>query len=354
MEEKLINEVTTKVIQEYLGVSDDVMEVSEEIYSLMMRQLNFEFEYANKYNESIWKHSDVYLQNGEEVMTMRMWLDINESKASEFLNSVFIRLYGYNPNKYDFFSYYKLLAEKGLVKMAYAPNSEKISLMIPYPLVGELEPNIQHYLITCINHEVKHAFQSKRRNGANVSDAYANSLKNTNFDADEKNTIILMRAYIKNCFYVFDKDEIDARLQEIYLDLTHYYAIEKSPAFLRFVEAMNNYSRLMKVLTKDKNSFDYKYYEEERKRFQEILTNELGDGITIQHFIRYCERGIKYFKEHLRHIIGRYNQENNINYGSFKQYAANEIPQEDIFKYKEIMRKNPSLWKKLLNRLKKR
>lgn len=339
--ERMIKETTKKVLQEYLGVSDYIMEVSEEIFSMIISQA------ANKQ----WIPTDNFTNtDGSNAYVKWMYLDIDDTQVSNVVEDVYVKLYGFDINKYTFKEYTSFLNNKGLVDLAYSPSSKMIKLIMAFPLNGQLDSYGKNYIISSLNHEVKHAFQSVKRGGTRISDAYTKSLKDTNFDTDESASFKLMRHYIKNCYYVLNSDEIDARLQQLYIELCQNDGkLALSKSYKRIITAIENYRWLLTILN-PKNSFDEKYYKKERSMFQQILNDELGEDITIRMFVRHCVKGIKRFNEHFKKVIARYREENGIFNGSFRQYANGEIPQGEIFNGK----RNSSLWKKLMNRLKKR
>ena len=133
---------------------------------------------------------------------------------------------------------------------------------------------------------------------------------------------------------MFDKDEIDARLQQIYIELTQSGGnLGKSNEYKRIAKAETSYKWLKyEVLFPKKGSFDSSYYSEERNLFKQELERMLGSEITPKEFFRHCESGIKRFREHVRRIIGRYRNEYGTPSGSFTNYAKNEIPQSNVFK----------------------
>lgn len=97
------------------------------------------------------------------------------------------------------------------------------------------------------------------------------------------------------------------------------------------------------IMSKDK------FYNKERGIFAQTVKEELGLNAPSQWF-KYCERGIKKYNSQFRRIMGRRWEEiGNPSLGSFKTYSQGEIPQRDMF----MSRKNPSLWKRMLNRIRK-
>ena len=341
---KLIESVVNKVILEYCGVSDEIMDISSKILQLIFEQEKWER----------WKQSETYLYpNGQYGYTKSFYLDTQEGLGiNNIVNNVFIKFYGYNSNKHSFAEMKEYLNEKGLLSIGYSPSKEMIIIKIPFPYKGSLDDFGRQYLLTSINHECKHALQSVRRGGTNISQAYQNATKwDNNFGKSDEASIYLMKVYIKRCYYMFDLDEVDARLQEIYLELSENGDLTKCNTYNDMQNALKSYKWLY-TLMYDEDKFYAKFYEDERKIFQQILTDMLGEGVTTKQFFAYCAKGVRRYKEHLRRVVGRWQEENDKYNGSFKQYASNEIPQEYAFKLNQIKRTNPSLWRKLIQKLK--
>lgn len=340
---RIISETTKKVLNEYLGVSDEIMGISEEIFNTLISQMG---------NEP-WHLSDTFVNpDGSDGYVKWMFLNIEGTKASRIIKNVYVKLYGFDDRKYTSKEYETFLLKKGLLKISYSPSYKAIKLIMGFPLSGRLDSYSKNNLMTSLNHEVKHAFQDNKKGGIEISNAYLNSLRTTDFDADEPTTIKLMRYNIKDCYYVLDVSEIDARLQEIYIELYQNGGqLNECESYKRVLDAINNYKWLFNIL-KPKDDFDDRYYQKEREAFQQTLDDELGGGITINMFMRYCERGIKRFNERFRRIITRYREENGLESGgSFRNYAHGEIPQGNIFNGK---RSNPSVWQKMRNFFKRR
>ena len=325
-----INEAVGNIILEYGGVSDDVINESDLILNEVLKQSE---NYEWRYNELIGQH------------TKRFTIELNKGIAK----GVYVRLYGYDPRNQSFADKLEELEELGYLNLSFGISTKLVKLSIPYPLKGELEEYGKEYLVYSINHEVKHALQDSKRGYTNVTNTYQKAIERRKID-DKKPEMYLIKSYIRDLYYVLDSDEIDARLQEIYIELRNFGDLNKSKAYQRLKKAKEEYNWLYNVLYPS-SAFDVKYYQDLREQFPQILTDMLGEGITTKQFIRYCQNGISKFDEQLRRVIGRYRTENNITNGSFAQYAKNEIPMRDMFVLKK---ENPSLWKRLMTRFGKK
>ena len=314
----LIENVVRKVILEYSGVSDEIMDISQEILSLIFK--------TEKYCD--WKMSSI---TGDYYK--RFSLPIKGTKTSSIVNDVLIKLFYYNPKNMDFNMAKEVYTETGDMNLSFSPSREAIKLYIPFPGNGVMDNDGVNYLISSINHEVKHAYQHRMRGGTTIPLAYSKSVTPMAND-DEKNLkLYVMRQDIKNLYYVFDKDEIDARLQEVYLELVNNGGdLNKCRTYNRMLREKKRYEWLKYEVLFPKDSFDVKYYKNERKVFKKELENMLGNEITPKQFFYHCESGIKRFNEHVRRIIGRYKREYETSNGSFKEYSKNEIPQSGVFK----------------------
>lgn len=315
----LIENVVRKVILEYSGVSDEIMDISQEILSLIFQE--------EKNHD--WKMSQV---TGDYYK--RFSLPIEGTEISKIVNEVLIRLFYYNPKQMNFEMAKEVYTETGDLKLAFSPMRNGIKIYIPFPGDGQMDEQGVQCLLSYINHEVKHAYQSRKRGGTIINNAYINSVKPMP-DIDEKNLVIrIMRGDIRNLYYMFDKDEIDARLQEIYIQLMNNGGdLSKCNSYKKMAHQEKRYNWLKnELLFPPKDSFEMKYYKKEREVFKMELERMLGDEITPGEFFYHCESGIKRFREHVRRIIGRYRNEYGTPSGSFANYTKNEIPQSGMFK----------------------
>lgn len=306
----LIENVVRKVILEYSGVSDEIMDISQEILTLI-------FETEKGYDWKVSRTTGDYYK--------RFSLPIEGTKTSRIVNGVLIKLFYYNPNDMDFYMAREVYAESGEMNLSFSTSRETIKLYIPFPGNGVMDNDGVNYLLKAINHEVKHAYQHRMRGGTTIPLAYFKSVTQSEDNGGEKNLkLSAMRQDIKNLYYVFDKDEVDARLQEIYLELLNNNGnLNKCRTYVGINNGKRRYKQLMSEILSPKNSFNI--------NFRDELKRMLGDEITPKQFFYHCESGIKRFDEHVRRIIGRYKREHETSNGSFKYYAKNEIPQSGVF-----------------------
>lgn len=340
----LIENTVRQVLMEYSGVSDEVTDMSSEIMSLIINtSKKIEWEFDNR--------SSMNLKS--------FYLDLRDTKVSNIMPNVvvYVELYGYDSSSNTFFEVKELLDSKGRLKWAYSSKYNRISLNMPFPFDGNLDENSYSYILSSINHEVKHAYQANKGKDLSPNDFYMNSITkkyNLDVDVNDRNKLFetLIKYHIKDAYYMLDIDEVNAFLQELYIELKQFGDLNQCKTYNKMKEAINGYRQFVKHVAIPINSIQKDFYNEFTERFDDILKNELGNGITTQQMIRHCEKGIKLFNSGLRRIIARYNQEQGKTpNGSFKQYASNEIPREEIV---WLIKNKPSLWKRIINKLKKR
>ena len=334
---KLVESVVKQVILEYGGVSDEVISESDYFYKQLMAQ-------SNRYE---WK----YNADTSDYWEKKFTIDVS-MEDGHIVKGASVKLYGYDGRKHSFREMFDELNERGYINIAFSPSRRIIILKIPFPYDGDIDDYGRDYLISSINHEIKHGLQDLRRGGTNISDAYAKSLSRKTIE-DEDSVIYLLKSYTKQLYYLLDLDEVDARLQEIYIQLKSVGDLDKCNSYQKLKEAQKRYVWLHNVLYPI-NKFEAEFYKEGREQYQKILTEMLGGGITISQFIKYCEKGLQRFNEHLRRIVGRYRNEIGVSNGSFRNYAQNEIPMGEIFRLrKELKKENPSLWRRLMSYLRR-
>ena len=331
----LFENAVNKILLEYGGVSDEIIEMADEIFNLILSQ----------HRNYSWKESDLDNCGYKKSFI----LNLNGTKSNQLVKEVNVKLFAFDPRKISYAKIYQDLLENGFINIAYSPSAKRIILRIPWPITDQFTDDEKISIISSINHELKHALQDNKRGHTSITNAYTNSLRYQMNDND-KNNVWLMKYYIKKCYYLFDIDEIDARLQETYIELNNKGNLNNCEVYQEIKNAKKWYKYLFKIFY-PKTKFEDEYYSKDRESFQSILTEVLGEGITAKQFFIYCQKGIKRYDEHLRRILGRYNIENNISNGSFKQYSNSEIPMGNIF---QIKKETPTLWKKLSNLLNKR
>lgn len=347
----LIENVCRSVIQEYLGISDEVTELANEAFSL----LSYVYD-----NTPRWMTHNF---GGEQLMTKHMIVDLAKNQdmvdlgLSKVISSFNIIFYGYDQRKYSYEEYIDYLAEVSnkcgdrLLRLAFVPSIREIKLFIPFPIDGNIEDDMKRDVMSSIRHEVEHAWQSYKRGGTKVTSQYTKSLARNDWNSDKNTALPLLRYYLKHCYYALDPDEIDAKIHEIWYELESGSGkLEDCEGYKFMLEVQKDY-KWVRNLFESKNKFDIKYYEMERSMFPQLVRDEVGLNSPSQWF-RYCEKGIRKFNEQIRRVAGRQNAVSGYQgNGSFKNYAKGEIPQGELFR---IKKENPSLWRKLVNRFMKR
>ena len=308
----LIENTVRRVLLEYLGVSDEILEMSEEIFNMIMQQ----------HNNTPWRE-------GMAGKSQRFDLDLSGSKASSLISRVAVRLYPYDSEHNTFKESVDKLKELDLLSVAYSPAQNMVKLFIPWPYDDYLGTQGRHFLLTGINHEVKHALQNAKMGGTRISDYYMNSVKPVSLENDDEPLLKLMKLYIRNSYYMFDIGEVDARLQEIYIELKENHGeLEECKSYHMFVNSIKGYN-LLKRIVYPRNSFDKRYYAEARAQLPQLMVDMLGSGMTVGKFFRYCDNGLRRYNEHLRRVVARYREDNYVKgSGSFGNYARGEVPMQ--------------------------
>lgn len=343
MNDLLIENVCRRVLNEYLGVSDEVEEVSYQAFSMIM----------SYFNNSRWAHKMV---NDVELVYKVFDLDcvaeeLGNSVLWKAVDNLSVTLYGYDPSDITFEDYKEFLKklDKKLINVSFCPSFKEITIRMPMPLNGEIDNACEQYLISGLYHEFEHAWQSANKGGTKISNSYKKALKPINWNSNENRAIRLLKYYVKHCYYAFDSEEIDAKLHELWFEINNGISnLEESEAYRYMREAIEDYKKVVEMVH-PKDDFYTRFYQSERDAFLDVLKTELGLNSANQWF-KYCKKGIKKYNDQLRRIVGRlYIERGTSGNGSFRQYSQNEIPQEYMFRLK---RENPSLWRKIVNKFK--
>ena len=326
----LIESVVRKVLLEYSGVSDDVTNVSDKLY----------YTFTKFYNSTPWKESELEKGMFTKFYKRTFTTGLEKAYVKGLIDELVIRLFAYDPSQTSFSEAFGDYSSMGLVNVGYSPSSKRISVMIPWAKDNS-DKDCRNYLMLCFNHELKHALTYTKRGNTEISDSYQ---KASNFHSDNAT---LFQYYIKDLYYFCDLDEIDAYLQELYIELTQGNKLESCKSYQMYKKRLKEFKWINDRIYNPLQSLK-DMYQKDAEGFQQILSSVLGDGVTPKMFYQYCQRGFKRYDEHMKRIIGRYNSEEGTPRGSFKQYAQGEIPQQQL-----QWRKKPSMVDKLKGMLRR-
>jgi len=335
----IIESVVKGVILEYGGVSNDILDISNVIFDKIYKEHR---DYPRK--------PQTYIMppfNGHPLMRKRFYLCIDSLDLAKIVNEICVDLYFYDSNDESYDTLYNFLNENGFVSNNFSPRKKEIRFTFPWPNDDKLGNDAKTHILSTINHEVKHAYQDAQRNGTVIPDQYKRAQgelskpfgKNKEADTPCKE---LVDYYVPWIYYKIDIGEIDAWMQEMYIEAQNTNDIKKTKTYKKLVRTIKDYEDLKYwYSTKDT------YYTSQRiKDYIDKSIRRIDDPIK---YFALCDRNIAYLKKKMMRVIGRWNEEQGTARGSFKQYARNEIPQEYAFRLKKT---NPSLWRKLMQRFK--
>lgn len=299
----LIENVCRKVLKEYLSVSDDVLEMSDECFSL----INYTFQNAD------WDYQVVF-DGSNALIHKSMVCNVKanpELKLGKLIDTIEIRLFGYNEEEYNFDEYEELLADYGLNIRQFIPDERKIDLYFPIPAEGLYSGKDVTSVKSMINHEINHALQSSHRNGGTyVTNAYQLSTMMNDFTGADSDGIREIMHYIRVTYYIFHPDEVDSKMQELYYQLANNGYTDDyrhMMAYIEIKEAMDYYEFLKEamLLGNIRNVPEIIWI---RPQFPAILKNVLG--VSVSNWNNHCINGIKRFYKQLRRLVQRFNDEN--------------------------------------------
>lgn len=315
-----LNEIIKSVILEYSGVSDDVLSISKRIRDKALEFLNGnEYDSIVKWKEECLDFGINQMFPGGDINQMPLTdVDINKYRKSfwvsgiedleHMISHVNIHAYGYNMLDVERENYVvgfltSHIQSNGKYYGYYNPKGRYIVLTIPCgidPRNGSV--HIGSTSLSFINHEVKHAYQHYK-GGCGLTRDEIYNISNTHGDVESESKVIdklgLSIDSIKYAYYMFSLGELDAFLQQIYLELTEKGCmLEQSWSYLNVKSARDIYSRIYEFYTTRKYSYAIRF-----------IFKKIYGADVLDRYISHCQKGIKYFDEHLRRIIGRVNSE---------------------------------------------
>ena len=295
LDNKLIENVVRQVILEYSGVSDEILNLANKIYSEMTSDNN-----SYMYD---WRSVNYYMGDDGCDLVKRMPLYFDDN---DYVNEVEIKLFGYYSRKTNFNEALNYLKFKGLAGVSYSYSKKMIKLFIPYPTDGKLTDDIKTWIISSLNHEIKHGLQfvkqsnflNKKGKQYTFDPNYEVSVSNT--DESEFGDYTGIVEWIKRFYYIFCYDEIDARLQSLYVEYSKYGDLNKCESY-KDVSCVSQLYQI--VLTRIKNDLEFK------QTFDYFVRKIFNNRLNAKSFLKLCQRGSDRFYEHVRRIVGRINNE---------------------------------------------
>jgi hypothetical protein len=322
------------LITEAQGVSQDVQVMASDIYKDV---LDIAFNYP-------WSDYDGMKTKSYSFKTR--FPDTTDSVKT------IVTLFAFDDTNENYKNAYQRLVDNGFIDNNFNLTKKTINLYFPWPLhSNSISDSVRRSILSTIAHESLHAFQDYKKHGRTGNRAaYASASNNTyNTDDKEEPAINLLKYYIKDCYYFFDEGEIDAFIQGLFNEVSVEDNIEEAKTFKRLQKAFEGFDFIKKVLY-PKDNFYKDFYRNARNDFPSIVKLQLGEDITAKEFLSYCNRGVKNLERKLRRLIGyiyEIQARESRNRGSFKNYAKNEIPEEEF-----PLRKKVSFLRKLYNYIK--
>jgi len=296
---RLVENVVRRVLLEYGGVSDEILSLANDIYSKMIA------EYNSGRND--WERLDSIISIDGFEYVKYIYLQLFDN---EYVESVNVKLYGYNPRQTTFMRAYNYLRRKGMARISYSSLDKCINFFIPFPINGEVTSKARLFIISGLNHEIKHGLryvkqlQNLERKGKDFTfdENYYASVTGVQkgIYGNDENTVLA----IKDLYYYLCTDEIDARLQSMYVEYSEYMDLSKCRSYYE-VKSNEEVYEQFKYAISISPTF--------RKRFDELVRDVFNNRMNAKKFLNYCQKGINRFDEHLRRIIGRVTYEKRIN-----------------------------------------
>ena len=125
-------------------------------------------------------------------------------------------------------------------------------------------------------------------------------------------------------YYRLDRDEIDAWVQEMYIESQYENDIRDTKTYKNLSDTIKAYKLLKQVYA----SKDDYYTKNNTKEYIDASIRRIDEP---KNYFKLCDANISYLIKKMRRVIGRWNEENGTARGSFKKYSSKEIPQDDIF-----------------------
>lgn len=316
IKDNLIESIVKEVILEYGGVSNDIMQISMAIFNLI-------YEHHREYRGQTFQIGD------RKIYGKTFNLDIDNIQELSFLNGIIVNLYYYDPRNETYDEVKEFILENGYLKNNFSPSKRVITFSFVWAMTDAIPHREKNYIVSTINHEVKHAYQNSKRGGTTITPQYTKAQveMNKDFGYNYKADTPIKRIVdytIPWIYYSLDKDEINAWVQEMYIESQYENDIKNTKTYKRIQSIIKDYNFLKDVYS-SKNDY---YTKVGTKEYIDASIRRIDEPIN---FFKLCDKNILYLKKKMRRVIGRWYEEEGINNGNFKNYSSKEIPQSDIF-----------------------
>lgn len=311
-------------MDESLGVSDEIKDISDMIFEYILA-------HHREYGWKVCKETTGDAEGKNDIYTKVFSLDY------DFLGKdiyIIIQLFQYNPQddfkeKYDYIAY-----GASSFKNCYKPSTKTIIFSFLWPITDRFTPQMESDIKGTINHEVKHMFQYIKKNTSTIDKQYL--LASDNFDAcyqssdtDKDPAKWLILYYIPRVYYRFDKEEVAAWLQELYIEANGVDHIKDTKTAKKIQETIEYYQFLLKIYNSKKQSYDGRYRDFLISKIKELT------GCNPEQYFKVCKKGLDHFLKQSRKVYQRWSNETGKsvtgNDGSFKKYKEKEIEPREIF-----------------------
>ena len=307
-------------MDESLGVSDEITKIGDEIFDYILkhhREYSWEL-YKNPTGEAAGKN-DIYTK------IIALSYDFHGTDIS-----ITINLFQYNP-KDKFKEKYDYIAYSTKFQNCWRPGPKEIIFSFLWPITDEFTSTHKADIKGTINHELKHMFQSVKRRNNVITSQYSKALDSMKLEIkDDDAAKYLIKYYVPQIYYRFDKDEVAAWLQEIYTEAQESDNIKDTETAKKITETIKNFNWLLNIY-KSKKKSDYYF------QYKPFLIEQIHEliGCEPEQYFKICKKGLDHFTKQSRKVYQRWANETGKSVtgrqGDFKKYKAGEIEQGEIF-----------------------
>jgi hypothetical protein len=220
-------------------VSNDIMQISMTIFNLI-------YEHHREYRGQTFQIGD------KKIYGKTFNLDINNIQTLSFLNGITVSLYYYNPQNETFDDVMDFISSNGYLENNFSPRNRVITFSFVWAMTDVIPHREKNYIVSTINHEVKHAYQSYKRGGTNITPQYSkaqNEMRNKFGFNSAANTPMkqIVDYTIPWIYYRLDRDEIDAWVQEMYMEAQYENDIRDTKTYKMLSDTIKDYKSLKRV-----------------------------------------------------------------------------------------------------------
>lgn len=325
---EIIRKETKKALLEYMGISNTVGDAAKQMYDVILYSAQNYQHLPTTIMRQVETSDDCFREYHCKAILQPLGFIINHNdlpaSVQPYINNCYLTIYYYNTNETDDFQAINNdINNQGLRDEAFSYKTKDLYLTFPFPFKGKLDWHAKSFIISVIRHEIKHAYQfslapNQFYQKDNTYQKATRHLNDVTWHEEQPTSELIIRNDIPWLYYFFDKNEIDAHLEQLYDETIQMHDVKGSPTYEQFIYYFQKYNKLLGY-AKDYPDF-----------FNKTAVSILG--INSTQYLNYLNKMVDYAKKKFKKVIFRLINDIGSNVIKYQWHEApTEIPQGNPF-----------------------